>query len=39
MENDPYETTNVIKEHPDVAEQLQAYAEQHRQMWWVEKQS
>lgn len=37
MENDPYETTNVIDKYPEVAEQLQAFAEQHRQKWWIEK--
>jgi len=37
MENDPYETTNVIDLHPEVAQQLQEYAEHHRQLWWVEK--
>jgi arylsulfatase A-like enzyme len=30
MEKDPYETTNVLKEHPDVAARLEGYAEQHR---------
>jgi arylsulfatase A-like enzyme len=39
MEKDPYETTNVIDKHPDVAKQLQTFAEQHRQRWWVEKKS
>jgi len=38
MENDPYETTNVIDEHPEVAGQLQAYAESHRDKWWLEVQ-
>jgi arylsulfatase A-like enzyme len=37
MVSDPYETTNVIDQHPDIAEQLQTYAEQHRQKWWVDK--
>jgi len=37
MENDPYETANVIDKYPEVAEQLQAFAEQHRQKWWIEK--
>ena len=37
MENDSYETTNVIDQHPEVAKQLQTYAERHRDMWWVEK--
>jgi len=30
MENDPYETTNVLAKHPQVAERLQKLAEQHR---------
>lgn len=37
MENDPYETTNVIDQHPEVAKKLQAYAEHHKQLWWIEK--
>ena len=37
MENDPYETTNVIDEYPEVAQELRALAEKHRDMWWVEK--
>jgi arylsulfatase A-like enzyme len=34
MENDPYETTNVIDEHPEVAKKLQEIAEAHRRQWW-----
>jgi arylsulfatase A-like enzyme len=34
MENDPYETTNIADEHPDVVSQLQAYAETHKAKWW-----
>lgn len=37
MENDPYETTNVIDEYPEVAQELKVLAEKHREMWWVEK--
>ena len=37
MNNDPYETTNVIDQNPEVAKQLKTYAEQHRDKWWVEK--
>ena len=37
MENDPYETTNVIDKHPEVAKQLQVFAEAHQQKWWIEK--
>ena len=36
MANDPYETTNVLDQHPDVAKQLQTYAESHRDRWWTE---
>ena len=36
MENDPYETTNVLDKHPEVAAQLQAFAEAHRDEWWIE---
>ena len=38
MENDPYETTNVIDDYPEVARKLQTLAERHRDKWWVEKQ-
>lgn len=31
LENDPYETTNLIEQHPDVVAGLKAYAEMHRQ--------
>ena len=34
MEKDPYETTNVLKEHPDVAARLEGYAEQHRREFY-----
>ena len=37
MENDPYETTNVIDEYPEVAQELKVLAEKHREMWWVER--
>ena len=37
MENDPYETTNVIDEYPEVARELKVLAEAHRKMWWVER--
>ena len=35
MENDPYETTNVLDSHPDVAKRLQGYAEQHRREFFA----
>ncbi len=37
MEKDPYETTNVIKEHPDIAARLQGYAEQHRREFYPDQ--
>jgi len=37
MENDPYETTNVIDEYPEVAQELKVLAEKHRDKWWVER--
>ena len=37
MQNDPYETSNVIDQHPEIAVQLKAYAEAHRDRWWIEK--
>lgn len=37
MENDPYETTNVIDEYPEVAQELVVLAEKHRDKWWVER--
>ncbi|MEK7995011.1 MAG: sulfatase-like hydrolase/transferase, partial [Planctomycetota bacterium] len=36
MENDPYETTNVLDKHPDVADRLKQYAEQHRQEFYTQ---
>jgi len=35
MKNDPYETTNVLEKHPDIAEKLQQIAEQHRQKFYA----
>ena len=37
MQADPFETTNVIEKHPDVAARLQALAEQHRRMFFTKK--
>jgi arylsulfatase A len=34
MQNDPYETTNVIDQHPDVAQRMQEYARQHKEQFW-----
>ena len=36
MENDPYESHNVIDSHPDIAKRLEAYAEQHRREFFAE---
>jgi len=37
MEKDPYETTNVIKEYPEIAARLKGYAEQHRREFYPEQ--
>jgi arylsulfatase A len=37
MENDPYETTNVIESHADVAKRLRAFAEEHRREFYPEQ--
>jgi arylsulfatase A len=29
MQNDPYETTNVIEQHPEIAEELLRYCQSH----------
>ncbi len=34
MENDPYETTNVLAQYPKVAERLKGYAERHRREFY-----
>jgi arylsulfatase A-like enzyme len=39
LEADPYETTNVIDDHLEIAAALQAFAEAHRDKWWVERQN
>ncbi len=36
MENDPYETTNVILQHPEIAEKLLGYAEIHKKKFFSE---
>jgi len=36
LENDPDEENNVIDQHPDIAEKLQAFAESHRQTFYPE---
>jgi hypothetical protein len=37
MEKDPYETTNVLNEQPEVAKRLRGCAEQHRQKFYANK--
>jgi arylsulfatase A-like enzyme len=37
LENDPYETTNVLDKYPAIAERLRGYAEQHRQQFYAGK--
>lgn len=39
MENDPYETTNVILKHPEIAEKLLAYAEVHKKKFFSENEN
>ncbi|MCK5804074.1 MAG: sulfatase [Lentisphaeria bacterium] len=34
LKNDPYETTNVADQHPEVVAQLKAYAEAHKAKWF-----
>lgn len=34
MEEDPYETTNVLEKHPRVASRLRGYAERHRKKFY-----
>ena len=36
MENDPYETKNVILDHPEIAEQLMQFAEVHKKKFFSE---
>ncbi|MCD6395178.1 MAG: sulfatase [Planctomycetes bacterium] len=37
MKNDPHETTNVLDKHPDIANRLKAYAEQHKKKFYAKK--
>jgi arylsulfatase A-like enzyme len=37
MQNDPYETTNVLNEHPDFAKRLEQYAKQHKQRFYAKQ--
>jgi len=36
MENDPYETTNVLDKYPQVAERLKRYADQHKKKFYMD---
>lgn len=36
MENDPYETTNVLNKNPDVSKKLMEYAYLHRQKYYTD---
>ena len=36
MEKDPYESTNVLENHPEIAARLQAYAAGHRQKFYAQ---
>jgi hypothetical protein len=36
MVNDPYETTNIIDKHSEIAEKLMALAEQHKTKFYSE---
>lgn len=37
MKNDPYESENVIEKHPEVAKQLMALADAHKEKFYSEK--
>ena len=37
MENDPYETKNVIDGHPEIAKRLRAFAEEHRREFYPDQ--
>ena len=37
MENDPYETKNVIDAHPDVAQRMRTFAEEHRREFYPDQ--
>ncbi len=37
MENDPRETTNVIKKYPEIAKKMQAYADAHRAKFFAKR--
>lgn len=35
MQNDPFEKTNVIDKHPDIAKQLQEFADTHKEKFKI----
>jgi hypothetical protein len=35
MENDPYETKNVLEQYPEVARLLEGHAEEHRREFYA----
>jgi len=35
MENDPFETKNVLEQQPEIARRLQGYAEEHRREFYA----
>ena len=37
MEKDPYETTNVLEQYPDIARRLKGYAEEHRREFYPDQ--
>ena len=37
MKNDPYEKVNVIDKYPEIASELQKYAEYHKAKFWTKK--
>ncbi len=37
MENDPYETTNVLDKYPEVAERMKGYADRHKQKFYPDQ--
>ncbi len=38
MENDPFETTNVLEKHPEIAAKLQDYAARHKTEYYAHQQ-
>jgi arylsulfatase A len=37
MEKDPYETTNVLEQYPDIARRMKAFAEEHRREFYPDQ--